>query len=156
LPEVPDREERSSSTQPTQWSAPPSERHHHAGLLQTIQNVLPGAIRAGFAEFAAFGQDAIDNNAYFAKGKLTVPVPAIGGEAAFATMMDTVMHFAATDVQEAIVPDSGHWIIEENPSATTQLVTDFLNLKLWLNSWSHRDSGRITNYQPEVIPGWKP
>jgi pimeloyl-ACP methyl ester carboxylesterase len=57
-------------------------------------------------------------------------VPAIGGEAAFATMMDTVMHFAATDVQEAIVPDSGHWIIEENPSATTQLVTDFLNLKL--------------------------
>jgi pimeloyl-ACP methyl ester carboxylesterase len=54
-------------------------------------------------------------------------VLAIGGEAAFGTMMATVMRFAATDVQEAIVPDSGHWIMEENPEATTKLVTDFLN-----------------------------
>jgi pimeloyl-ACP methyl ester carboxylesterase len=59
-----------------------------------------------------------------------MPVLAIGGEAAFGTMMATVMHFAATDVQEAIVPDSGHWTMEENPSATTQLVTDFPNLRL--------------------------
>jgi pimeloyl-ACP methyl ester carboxylesterase len=29
-------------------------------------------------------------------------------------------------VQEAIVPDSGHWIMEENPSGTTKLVMDFL------------------------------
>jgi pimeloyl-ACP methyl ester carboxylesterase len=29
-------------------------------------------------------------------------------------------------VQEAIVPDSGHWIMEENPVATTKLVADFL------------------------------
>jgi pimeloyl-ACP methyl ester carboxylesterase len=60
-------------------------------------------------------------------GKLTVPVLAIGGKAAFGTMMATVMRFAAADVREAIIPDSGHWIMEENPSATTQLVTDFLN-----------------------------
>jgi pimeloyl-ACP methyl ester carboxylesterase len=102
-----------------------SKRRHYAALY-----ALPGAIRAGFHQFTAFGQDAIDNNAYLAKGKRTVPVLAIGGEAAFGTMMATVMHFAATDVQEAIVPDSGHWIMEENPSETTQLVTDFLNLKL--------------------------
>jgi pimeloyl-ACP methyl ester carboxylesterase len=54
-------------------------------------------------------------------------VLAIGGEAAFGRMMATVMRFAAEDVQEAIVPDSGHWIMEENPSATTKLVLDFLN-----------------------------
>jgi hypothetical protein len=30
------------------------------------------------------------------------------------------------DVQEAIVPASGHWIMEANPSATVKLVTDFL------------------------------
>ena len=91
---------------------------------------MPGAIRAGFAQFAAFSQDAIDNNAYLAKGKLTMPVLAIGGEAAFGTMMAMVMRFAATDVQEAIVPDSGHWIMEENPSATIKLVTEFLKPKL--------------------------
>jgi pimeloyl-ACP methyl ester carboxylesterase len=42
-------------------------------------------------------------------------------------MMATVMRFAASDVREAIVPDSGHWIMEENPSAVTKIVTDFLN-----------------------------
>jgi pimeloyl-ACP methyl ester carboxylesterase len=40
--------------------------------------------------------------------------------------MTTVMRYVATDVQEAIVPDSGHWIMEENPSATTKFVTNFL------------------------------
>ena len=34
----------------------------------------------------------------------------------------------AENVEEAIVPDSGHWITEENPSATTKLVIDFLNV----------------------------
>jgi pimeloyl-ACP methyl ester carboxylesterase len=98
-----------------------AHRQHYAKLY-----AMPGATRAGFAQFAAFGQDVIDNKAYLAKGKLSMPVLAIGGEAAFGPMMATVMRFAATDVQEAIVPASGHWIMEENPSATTQLVTDFL------------------------------
>jgi len=91
---------------------------------------MPGAIRAGFAQFAAFAQDAIDNKAYLAKGKLTMPVLAIGGEASFGTMMAKVMRIVATDVQEAMVPDSGHWIMEENPSATIKLVTEFLKSKL--------------------------
>jgi len=98
-----------------------SKRQHYAALY-----AMPGAIRAGFAQFAAFRQDAIDNKAYLAKGKLTMPVLAIGGEAGFGTMMATVMRLAATDVQEAIVPNSGHWIMEENASATIKLVTDFL------------------------------
>jgi pimeloyl-ACP methyl ester carboxylesterase len=98
-----------------------TKRQHYATLY-----ALPGAIRAGFAQFATFGQDSLDNKTYLAKGKLTVPVLAIGGEASFGTMMATVMRFAATNVEEAIVPDSGHWIMEENPAATTKLVTDFL------------------------------
>jgi len=36
------------------------------------------------------------------------------------------MHAAATDVKEGIVPNSGHWVMEENPKATIALVTDFL------------------------------
>jgi pimeloyl-ACP methyl ester carboxylesterase len=98
-----------------------AKRQHYAALY-----AMPGAIRAGFAQFAAFGQDALDSKTYLAKGKLTMPVLAIGGEAAFGTMMATVMRIAATDVHDAIVPDSGHWIMEENPVATTKLVTDFL------------------------------
>jgi pimeloyl-ACP methyl ester carboxylesterase len=29
-------------------------------------------------------------------------------------------------VTEAIVPNSGHWVMEENPTATIKLTTDFL------------------------------
>jgi pimeloyl-ACP methyl ester carboxylesterase len=36
------------------------------------------------------------------------------------------MRAAADHVTEAEVPDSGHWIMEENPAATTRLVVDFL------------------------------
>jgi pimeloyl-ACP methyl ester carboxylesterase len=34
--------------------------------------------------------------------------------------------FAASNVTDGIVPNSGHWIMEENTQATIKLVTDFL------------------------------
>jgi pimeloyl-ACP methyl ester carboxylesterase len=36
------------------------------------------------------------------------------------------MRFAATDVTGATVPNSGHWVMEENPQVTIRLITDFL------------------------------
>jgi pimeloyl-ACP methyl ester carboxylesterase len=96
-------------------------RAHYAALY-----ALPGAMHSGFAQFAAFDQDAIDNRAFLTAGKLSMPVLAVGGEKSFGLTMATVMRFAASDVHEAIVPDSGHWIMEENPQATTQLVRAFL------------------------------
>jgi pimeloyl-ACP methyl ester carboxylesterase len=33
---------------------------------------------------------------------------------------------ADDDVEDAIIPDCGHWITEEQPQATTDLVVDFL------------------------------
>ncbi|MET0745321.1 MAG: alpha/beta hydrolase [Microvirga sp.] len=97
-------------------------REHYAKLY-----ALPGAMHAGFSQFAAFDQDARDNQAFLAaKGKLAMPVLAIGGEKSFGPMMATVMRFAASDVTEGIVPDSGHWIMEENPGPTTAMVRAFL------------------------------
>ena len=87
-------------------------------------------MHAGFAQFAAFDQDAVDNKAFLAaKGKLTMPVLAVGGEKSFGPMMATVMRFAASDVTEGIIPDSGHWIMEENPTATSTMVRAFLSSK---------------------------
>src|SRR5262245_44274291 len=40
----------------------------------------PGAMHAGFAQFAALDQDAADNKAFLAAGKLDMPVLALGGE----------------------------------------------------------------------------
>jgi pimeloyl-ACP methyl ester carboxylesterase len=87
----------------------------------------PGAMRAGFAQFAAFDQDAIDNKAFLTEGKLDVPVLALGGEKSFGTTMAAVMRFAANNVEEGVVPDSGHWIMEENPKATVAMVRAFLD-----------------------------
>jgi pimeloyl-ACP methyl ester carboxylesterase len=96
-------------------------RRHYAALY-----ALPGAMHSGFAQFAAFDQDAIDNRAFLAKGKLTMPVLALGGEKSFGTTMAEVMRFAAADVQAGVVPDSGHWVMDENPQATIALVRAFL------------------------------
>src|SRR4051794_14868131 len=98
-----------------------ASRVHYARLY-----AQPGAMRAGFAQFAAFDRDASDNKAFVATGKLTIPVLALGGEKSFGLTMAEVMRFAAADVQGDVVPDSGHWIMEENPTATIGLVRRFL------------------------------
>lgn len=95
-------------------------RAHYAELY-----ALPGAMRSGFAQFHAFTQDAIDNRVP-GQAKLTMPLLAVGGEKSFGLMMATVMRFAATDVREAVVPDSGHWVMHENPAFTVALVSSFL------------------------------
>ena len=96
-------------------------RRHYAKLYARA-----GAMRAGFAQFAAFDQDAADNKAFVAEGKLDVPVLALGGEKSFGLAMADVMRFAATTVEGGVVPDSGHWIMEENPKATVAMVRSFL------------------------------
>lgn len=96
-------------------------REHYASLY-----ALPGAMHSGFLQFAAFDQDALDNQAFLAKGKLSMPVLAIGGEKSFGKAMADVMRFAATDVREGVIPESGHWIMEENPAATIAMVREFL------------------------------
>lgn len=95
-------------------------RAHYAALY-----ALPGGMRSGFAQFHAFKQDAEDNQA-FLRTKLTMPVLAVGGEKSFGSTMAAVMRFAAVDVREAIVPDAGHWVMDENPAFTVALVSGFL------------------------------
>jgi len=96
-------------------------REHYAKLY-----ALPGAMHSGFMQFAAFDQDATDNRAFLETGKLSMPVLAIGGEKSFGAGMADVMRFAATDVRGGVIPDAGHWIMEENPAATIKIVREFL------------------------------
>jgi pimeloyl-ACP methyl ester carboxylesterase len=97
-------------------------REHYARLY-----AQPGAMHAGFNQFAAFDQDASDNQAFVAKGKLTMPVLAVGGEKSFGPTMAVVMRAAATDVDELVIPDAGHWLMEEQPAATIAAVRAFLD-----------------------------
>jgi pimeloyl-ACP methyl ester carboxylesterase len=97
-------------------------RDHYAVLY-----AKPHAMHDAFEQFGAFSQDAIDNKALLAKGgKLPMPVLAIGAEKSFGTGMAVELRFVASNVNGAIVPHSGHWIMEENPQATVKIVTEFL------------------------------
>jgi uncharacterized RmlC-like cupin family protein len=83
-------------------------------------------MHAGFSQFAAFDQDAIDNRAFIARGRLMMPVLAIGGDHSFATTMAFVVRFAADDVRQVVIPNSGHWLMEEQPDATIAAIRAFL------------------------------
>ncbi|WP_411908620.1 alpha/beta fold hydrolase [Mesorhizobium sp. ES1-4] len=97
-------------------------REHYSALY-----ARPHAMHDAFEQFAAFSQDASDNKEFLAKGgKLAMPVLAVGAEKSFGTAQADDLRFVAADVTTGIVPDSGHWIMEENPDATIKLVLDFL------------------------------
>jgi len=96
-------------------------RQHYAALY-----AQPGAMHSSFEQFKAFSQDA-DDNKVMAKTKLTMPVLAAGAEKSFGPVMAVVMRHVATDVTEVIVPDSGHWIMEENPNFAIAMIRDFLS-----------------------------
>jgi pimeloyl-ACP methyl ester carboxylesterase len=110
------------SADPKRFDA--SSRAHYAKLY-----ARPGAMHAGFEQFKAFDQDALDNKALLAKGMLSMPVLAIGGEKSFGPTMAAVMRSAATDVSEAVIADSGHWLMEEQPQATVSRIRAFLDSK---------------------------
>jgi pimeloyl-ACP methyl ester carboxylesterase len=109
------------------FSADPAKFGEAARVHYAQLYALPGAMHSGFAQFAAFDQDAADNRAWLATGaRLRMPLLAVGGEKSFGTTMAEVMRAAATDVREGVVSASGHWIMEENPQATITLVRGFL------------------------------
>jgi len=97
-------------------------REHYAALY-----AKPHAMHDAFEQFAAFNQDAIDNKALLAaRGKLSMPVLAVGAEKSFGPGEAAVLRFVASDVTQAIIPASGHWIMEENPQETVHLVAGFI------------------------------
>jgi pimeloyl-ACP methyl ester carboxylesterase len=97
-------------------------RSHYAALY-----ARPHAMHDAFEQFAAFAQDAADNKELLAKsGRLPMPVLGVGAEKSFNTAMADDLRFVATDVTGAVVPNSGHWLMEEQSAATIETVRVFL------------------------------
>ena len=99
-------------------------RQHYAELY-----ARPGAMHSAFNQFAAFNQDAADNKAFAAKGKLTMPVLALDGDHSFGTQMGEIMALVATNVTTGVIKDSGHWVMEEQPAETTAAIVAFIDKK---------------------------
>ncbi len=107
------------------FSASPSQPDEATRKFYAAQYAKPGAMHAGFAHFKAFSQDAEDNKV-FQRTKLTMPVLAVGAEKSFGPTEGVVMRNVATNVREAVVPNAGHWLMEESPVYTVALIRDYL------------------------------
>jgi pimeloyl-ACP methyl ester carboxylesterase len=99
-------------------------RRHYAKIY-----ARPGAMHAAFNQFAAFSQDASDNKAFASKGKLTIPILALGAEKSFGEQQAAIMREVGTHVEGGIIANSGHWIMEEQPDATVKAIRKFLEKK---------------------------
>ena len=93
----------------------------------------PGGMRAGFEYYRAFPQDAIQNQNY-SKTKLTMPVlalgggyiPTLGGNITMPTVIYG-MKILAQNVQGVTVPNSGHFIPEEQPVFLLNSLNNFFS-----------------------------
>src|ERR1700730_10484705 len=81
----------------------------------------PDAIRASNGWFQAFGQDIADLASY---GKVTAPMLGLADPSFFA-FFQQLLPAEGTDVRVVEVANSGHFIVEEQPQAVTQALTEF-------------------------------
>ncbi|MGC3962183.1 MAG: alpha/beta hydrolase [Rhodocyclaceae bacterium] len=101
---------------------PEETRRHYAALY-----ARPGRMHAGFMQFAAFDQDAADNRQSVARGRLQMPVLAIGGDHSLGATMAHIMRFAADDVHQVVIANSGHWLMEEQTAPTIAAIRAFVD-----------------------------
>jgi pimeloyl-ACP methyl ester carboxylesterase len=85
----------------------------------------PGRMRAGWAYFVSFQQAAKDF-AQLSQNKLTMPVLVIGGEKSLGDALAKQMKLVASDVTVVVLKNTGHWVLEERPTETTQALQKFL------------------------------
>ncbi|TVY71979.1 Soluble epoxide hydrolase [Fusarium oxysporum f. sp. cubense] len=90
----------------------------------------PGALRCGFNIYRKFGTDSEENREWVAKnGKCKVRALGLnGGMNQFSEMAEQMMgevHEKGT-FSVASVPESGHWIAEENPEGFVKAVLEFV------------------------------
>jgi pimeloyl-ACP methyl ester carboxylesterase len=94
----------------------------------------PGGMRAGFEHYRAMPQDAIQNQNY-SKTKLTMPVlalaggyiPTFGGNTTMPSLVEYGMKLLAQNVTGITVPNSGHYIAEEQPDVVVKLLNNFFS-----------------------------
>jgi pimeloyl-ACP methyl ester carboxylesterase len=94
-------------------------------VAYTTEYSRPGRMAAGFAYFASFPKTATDF-AELAKTQLPMPVLSIGGANANGTPLAAQAKLIAGNVKTIVLPDTGHWIMEERPKETMAALVEFL------------------------------
>ena len=85
----------------------------------------PGRMRAAWAYFASWPQLAKDF-AQLSRTKLTIPVLSIGGEKSLGNELGEQAKLVAENPTVIVLPNTGHWILEEQPKETMDTLVKFL------------------------------
>ena len=85
----------------------------------------PGRMRAAWTYFASWPQLAKDF-AQLSQTKLAMPVLSIGGEKSLGNELGAQMKLVADNVTVIVLPNTGHWILEERPKETSEALVNFL------------------------------
>jgi pimeloyl-ACP methyl ester carboxylesterase len=85
----------------------------------------PGRMRAAWAYFASWPQLAKDFE-QFSQTKLTMPVLSIGGDQSLGKELGEQAKLVAANATVIVLPNAGHWILEEKPKETTDALMNFL------------------------------
>jgi pimeloyl-ACP methyl ester carboxylesterase len=89
---------------------------------------VKGGTTGAFHWFGNFPQDAKDN-VEFAKKKLPMPLLAMGGEYFGAAFLKDHSKLVATNVVEAKIAGSGHWVVQEQTEQVQKALLDFFVTK---------------------------
>jgi len=85
----------------------------------------PGRMRAAWAYFASWPQLAEDF-AQLSQRKLAMPVLSVGGDKSLGNELGAQMKLVADNVDVVVLPNTGHWILEERPKETIEALVKFL------------------------------
>jgi len=85
-----------------------------------------GRMRAGWAYFSAFPQTAREFS-QLGQTKLAMPVLVVTGQKAGGTALAQQFRLVASNVSELVLPDTGHFVVDERPREVEQALLDFLN-----------------------------
>ena len=92
----------------------------------TAAYARPGRMEAGWAYFASFPKTA-EAFASLSRARLTMPLLSIGGEKSLGKQLGEQARLVGTNVTVVVLPNAGHWILEEQPEATTDALLKFLS-----------------------------
>jgi pimeloyl-ACP methyl ester carboxylesterase len=107
------------------WSSNPDAIDQADFEVYVRQLQKPGALRGGFAHFAAVFDDTELFKSYTGR-QLWQPVLALGGERGAAAFVEGAMRQLASQVTGGVVADAGHWIADEQPAALAAQLIGFL------------------------------
>lgn len=109
------------------WSNNPDAINQADFEVYVRQLQKPGALRGGFSMFASVFDDT-EHFSETSKTKLKIPVLALGGEVAAGAYMVHGWQQLAEQVSGGMVPNAGHWIVDEQPEVLTQKLLEFFHV----------------------------